>query len=171
MEIYLVRHAKPLIEKGICYGKSDIEAEMVTVEKLLELKTQLPTNAIVYCSNLKRSKQLAEQLQYNFTEDERLQEINFGEWELKKWDEIPEIEINPWMANFKQVAPPNGESFETLHLRTLSILNTFQNNTLPYILFTHAGVIRSINCWLNNIELENAFNLKVEYLDVIKLHK
>jgi len=49
--------------------------------------------------------------------DKRLMEMNFGNWELQPWNDIPVEEIKPWMDNFVTVRVPNGESFEDLHER------------------------------------------------------
>ena len=32
MTIWLVRHAKPLVEKGLCYGRLDVSAEQSLTE-------------------------------------------------------------------------------------------------------------------------------------------
>ena len=42
-------------------------------------------------------------------------EMNFGDWEMKNWDDIPLEELNPWMQDFVNVRVSNGESFTDLY--------------------------------------------------------
>ena len=63
MTIWLVRHAKPLVEKGLCYGRLDVSAN----QTLTEIATDELINALSESSGVKllltsprrRTKQLA----------------------------------------------------------------------------------------------------------------
>jgi alpha-ribazole phosphatase len=57
------------------------------------IKEQLPIDATYYSSPLVRCKILASYLQSSDF-DSRLVEMNFGDWELQKWDDIPELDLN-----------------------------------------------------------------------------
>ena len=60
MEIYLIRHTAPDIEKGICYGQTDLELAHTFSVEAREVLKQLPNQFdAVYTSPLKRYKQLA----------------------------------------------------------------------------------------------------------------
>ena len=113
MEIYLVRHTTPKIQKGICYGQSDLDlADTWTIE-FKKLKLMLPDQVDkVFSSPLKRCTRFANELNGHITLDERLKELDFGDWELKKWDNIPDDELFSWMNDFTNVAPKNGERFQ-----------------------------------------------------------
>ena len=134
MEVYLVRHTETVCEKGICYGQSDVgirEPYDVIFESILN---QLPQDAVLYSSPLQRCAILAKHIQENtqidsIIEDSRLMEMNFGDWELKKWDAIPQEVLNPWMTDFVNVRVPNGESFVDLDDRVRDFLeNKFQKS-------------------------------------------
>ena len=115
MEIYLVRHTKPLIDIGVCYGQSDIPLADTFAQELRQVKTKLPqTFDSVYSSPLLRCTNLAKTFGQNVILKSELMEMNFGDWEMKKWDEIPENQLNPWMNNFVKTKVPGGESFEEL---------------------------------------------------------
>ena len=90
MEIYLVRHTTPNIEKGICYGQTDLDIAETFEDEAEKVITNLNNlkGAKVYSSPLIRCKKLAKKINTQVTEDERLKEINFGDWELIKWDDI-----------------------------------------------------------------------------------
>ena len=102
MKIYLIRHTTPDISKEICYGQSDIElAETFGKEAEVIFKKLPKTLDRIYTSPLKRCLQLASLISHKEIEKvPQLQEMNFGDWELKPWNNIPKAELNPWMENF-----------------------------------------------------------------------
>ena len=171
MEVYLIRHTETVCEKGICYGQTDVDLKEPYLEQFESIKSQIPVDAIVYSSPLIRCVQLANYLASSIITDFRLMEMNFGNWEMKKWDAIPEVDFTPWMTDFVNVAVPNGESFVDLHHRVSDFLtaNFTENTSKPIVLVTHAGVIRSILCTISNTPLKDAFTNKVDFGVVIKI--
>src|SRR6478736_3062578 len=104
MEVYLVRHTETVCEKGICYGQSDVGIREPYDTVFESILSQLPQDAILYSSPLQRCAILAKHIQNNskidsIIEDTRLMEMNFGDWELKSWDVIPQEVLNPWMED------------------------------------------------------------------------
>lgn len=176
MEIYLVRHTETICEKGICYGQSDVGLAEPFDSVFENIVSQLPTEAKLYSSPLKRCVILAEYIQKNIKsislqKDQRLMEMNFGDWELKNWNEIPPEELNPWMEDFVNIGVSNGESFIELHQRVgdfLAELNSTEK-TNPIIIVAHAGIIRSMLCHQSSLPLKDAFNNKVDFGQVIKI--
>ena len=60
MEIYLIRHTTPKIDKGVCYGQSDIELADSFSMEFKEISKSIPkTFEKVYSSPLKRCTRLA----------------------------------------------------------------------------------------------------------------
>ncbi|MCW2119591.1 alpha-ribazole phosphatase [Flavobacterium sp. 7A] len=171
MEVYLVRHTETVCEKGICYGQSDVPIAAPYLEIFESIKKQLPQDAIVYSSPLVRCSQLASYLSNTIIKDDRLMEMNFGNWEMKNWDAISPDEFTPWMNDFVNVSVPNGESFVELYNRVNDFLeNDFQHNTSKaVVIVAHAGVIRSILCKISGLPLKDAFNNKVGFGAVIKI--
>ena len=171
MEVYLIRHTETVCEKGICYGQADVALKEPFLEQFDSIKSQIPSDAVVFSSPLSRCTLLANYLSPSVIIDSRLLEMNFGDWEMKNWDLIPPDDFVPWMTDFVNVAVPNGESFVDLHDRVNDFLdNELQkNNSKPAIIVAHAGVIRSILCAISNLPLKDAFQNKVDYGDVIKI--
>lgn len=170
MELYLIRHTETVCDKGICYGQADVDIREPYLTIFEEIKKQLPSDVIVYSSPLLRCKKMAEFISNEIIFDERLMEMNFGNWELKNWDEIPTEEINPWMKNFVQVQVPNGESFQELYARILDFIQDLKVTSHSKIaIVTHAGVIRSFLCYEQQLPLQNAFSNNVHYGEVIKI--
>ncbi|MBD8490845.1 alpha-ribazole phosphatase [Echinicola sp. CAU 1574] len=175
MEIHLIRHTAPQIAKGICYGQSDIELADTFEEEVHLIKKKLPRlnpDFAVFSSPLKRCKKLAITLFHSLiTLDGRLMELNFGEWELKAWNNIPKEEINPWMKDFVNTPCPNGEAYQELYQRCIDFLTELKSSDVQQaVIITHAGPIRAINAYLNNIDLKDSFDLKVNYGSIIQFN-
>jgi len=132
MEIYLIRHTTPKIDKGICYGQSDIDVQDSFEEEVVDIKKNIPTNiknVTVYSSPLIRCKKLAQCFSKEITFDKRLMEVNFGDWELQSWDAIDKEDLDTWMSDFVTIAPPNGESYAQLSERVNTAFNTIVNGS------------------------------------------
>ena len=173
MEIYLIRHTKPDCYTGICYGQADIEISG-TEEELNSIKNKLTNTkkAIYYTSPLKRCLKLAEYLgNSKFISDRRIMEINFGDWELKKWTLIEDQEIfQNWRNNFVEVSCPNGESFLDLYQRSIEFFEEIiKKDHQEVAIVTHAGVIRCILSYILEIPLKKVPNLQIDYGGVSKI--
>lgn len=172
MEIYLVRHTTPLIEKGICYGQTDLDiTENFDAEsKNILDKIQFDSDTKVYSSPSKRCTKLASLFNKNFVTDKRILELNFGSWELKKWDDIPKEEMTPWMQDFVNVSVPKGESYTELAKRANQFYYEIKaQNNKQTIIISHAGVIRSILAMLTSTELKDSFDIKITYGQISKI--
>ncbi|WP_299678521.1 alpha-ribazole phosphatase [uncultured Dokdonia sp.] len=182
MDIYLVRHTTPNIAKGICYGQSDIALADSYPEEFKIILDTIPKGAYhIISSPLQRcsafAKWYAELVEVAYTSpityDDRLLELNFGDWELMPWNDIPQKDITPWMNDFVNVRVPNGESYIDLTTRVYSFFEELIQSaqTKPIIIVTHAGPIRSLLAKFLEVPLEKSFGIKIAYGDVIHLKK
>lgn len=176
MEIYLVRHTETICEKGICYGQSDVGLREPFEGVFENILSQLPSEIILFSSPLKRCVILADYIQnktktISFEIDNRLMEMNFGDWEMKNWNDIPPEELNPWMEDFVNLPASNGESFVQLHERVGDFFSHLisKNSAKPIVIVAHAGVNRSILCHHTSLPLKDAFNNNVDFGQVIKI--
>ncbi|MDH7444094.1 alpha-ribazole phosphatase [Aquimarina sp. 2201CG14-23] len=172
MEIYLVRHTTPNIEKGICYGQSDLGVTESFDAEALTIHQQIPIKEIsnIYASPLQRCKLLAKTFDIPTIFDNRLKELDFGDWELQPWDSISPSEINPWMEDFVNVKVPNGESYIMLQERILAFYNSLNHtSTEKIVIVTHAGPMRALLAYIQQIALKDSFSIKINYGDVIKI--
>ena len=176
MEVYLVRHTETICEKGVCYGQSDVaiaEPFDLVFENTI---SQLPEEAIIFSSPLRRCSILAKHIQkriktISYQEDKRLMEMNFGDWEMKNWNDILPEQLNPWMEDFVNIPASNGESFVELYTRVAQFLSDQISEEIKQtiIIVSHAGVIRSILCHHTFLPLKDAFTNKVDFGQVIKI--
>jgi alpha-ribazole phosphatase len=117
MKLWLVRHAKPLLASGVCYGRLDVAADAAaTVQCAAALAGRLPGGTRVACSPLQRCEQLAHVLyglrpDLSYKTDSRLQEMDFGLWEGQAWQAIARAELDAWSRNFANyTAGQHGEN-------------------------------------------------------------
>ena len=172
MEVYLIRHTTPLIEKGICYGQSDIALAESFRSEASQLLQQIPEEIdAVYSSSSSRCYKLARLVKSDqLIIDNRLLELNFGDWEMKNWDEINKEDLDKWMKDFVNVRVSNGENFIDLSNRVNNFIDDLTlRNYKKVVIVSHAGVIRSFMSKVYEKPLEKAFEIKVEYSSIIKI--
>ncbi|MDO3693367.1 alpha-ribazole phosphatase [Wenyingzhuangia sp. chi5] len=169
MNLYLIRHTTPDIDKGICYGQANIplsdsfeEESDFLISKLKNINIQQ-----VISSPLQRCTNLAAKIKTDFTIDDNLKELDFGDWELMDWNKIPQQEIDPWMKDFVHVPVPNGESYMDLYLRVLSVYQNIKKDKTALV--THAGVIRSILAHITKTDLTDSFDFKIPYGTIVQI--
>lgn len=173
MEIYLIRHTTPKIEKGICYGQTDLDITESFADEVANIIPHLPKDVQnVYSSPLQRCRKLAEALfpLHAVQLDKDLMELNCGDWEMKPWNDIPKVEIQPWMDDFINITVPNGESYTTLHNRVVNRFQWIYQQPSPAVIVAHGGVLRSILAYITNTPLKESFDeFTCHYGCVVKL--
>ncbi len=90
--LYLIRHTRPDIAPGLCYGQLDIDLADSFAEEANHVLNWLPPLDLIITSPLLRTRKLAvylaQELQCGLQTDARLMEKNFGAWEGCAWDNI-----------------------------------------------------------------------------------
>ena len=139
MLLHLIRHPRPLVDPGICYGRLDISAENAN-SLAARLLAELPSGLPVWSSPLRRCRELAGLLHPQPVIDERLIEMDFGRWEGVAWDAIPRLELDAWAADVAHYAPPGGESPRAVQRRVLDFVAGLAVDEAVAV--THGGVMR-----------------------------
>lgn len=175
MDIYLIRHTSVKIESGICYGQTDVAlADDFTsaFEPIQSQLSTLPKNTVIISSPLQRCLQLAKQLSHGdpVITDKRIMELNFGEWEMQKWNDINQEVLQKWMNDYVNVVPPKGESFQALFERCQDFWeNLIAKPCRTVIVVTHLGVIRALLAHVLEMPLQKSLCIQVDYGAVSKL--
>ncbi|WP_346859827.1 alpha-ribazole phosphatase [uncultured Draconibacterium sp.] len=170
MKLVAIRHTSVDVEPGICYGQSNVALARTFQKEREEVALRL--NGIrfdkIYSSPLLRCMLLAEFLfdTAPVFYDDRLRELDFGEWELKSWNAIYNDPLGKvWMDNYQNLPTLNGESYPQMVERVSAFLNEVkleENNTVAIV--AHAGVIRILKSIIENCSIEDLFNtFKPEY--------
>ncbi|MDZ7878325.1 MAG: alpha-ribazole phosphatase [Saprospiraceae bacterium] len=174
MEILLIRHTTVAVPKSVCYGQSDValadsfEGEKEAILDQIKVKWGKKMPDALFSSPLQRCQKLADFLGETWSMkpqfDDLLKEMNFGDWENKAWKDIPNSELNPWMADFVNIATPNGECYDDLHQRThFFIEKCLEHDLKSIVIVTHAGNIRSFMSYALGLPLENSFRIHLDY--------
>src|SRR5262245_24744145 len=143
MEVYLIRHTKPDIDRGICYGQSDIPLAQTFEEEWHAMKEKLPhMPQMLFSSPLSRCMKLSLKLSEHYglpvVRDKRLMEMNFGVWEMKRWEEMDQDKLQHWMDHYTTAACPGGESYEDVVIRLKGFISALrQTQVQKVILVTH----------------------------------
>jgi alpha-ribazole phosphatase len=172
MDITLIRHTTPASSPGLIYGHTDVPLADSFTTELAAVRANLPgTFDVVYSSPSRRCVQLAGQLTPAVHLDERLRELNFGEWEGQTWDSIDRQASELWMQDFVNRAPPGGESMHQMNERVMDFWLELVRQPYQHVgIVTHGGVIRLLLAADRQIPLVSAFTIDVTYGDVITLH-
>ena len=135
MEIYLVRHTKVALSMDYCYDISDVELGDSQQDDTHKVAAKLSSIRFqkAFTSPLKRCKLLADKLSAHAEEKEELLEMDFGNWELKKWDDLDRQEVDIWMNDFVNECPPNGESYIDFSIKVCSFLISWLKTATPLI--------------------------------------
>ncbi|MEQ1543974.1 alpha-ribazole phosphatase [Methyloglobulus sp.] len=174
MDIYLIRHTKTQTVNGLCYGQTDVELAdsfIAEVQLIHEKLPKLSEDCLIISSPLARCVKLAQTFSKPIETDDRLQEVNFGDWENQRFDDIEPSLLKKWTENFVTMPPPNGENFSDLCRRTGSFWDELlaQKQAEQVFLITHAGVIRALFAHVLQLPSANAFKLRVDVGSVHKL--
>lgn len=148
MRLTLVRHPKPEVAPGVCYGLTDLAvAPEQLAQTLAELSALLVADATIYSSPLRRCRDLAVALAARRGAaapliDPRLAEMNFGTWEMQSWDAIPRDQINAWVADLSGYRPGGGETVLEMAARVTAFYADVQRQQRDAIVICHAGTMR-----------------------------
>lgn len=195
MDLYLIRHPETIAPKGTCYGRTDFPLKYPVEDTAHSTFSYLPPNFDHFLSSpAPRAVKLAKALlsKYNPNQisselplqtDERLLEMDFGDWDGKLWEDIPRKETIPWMKDFVNARTPNGEAFTDLIYRVDLFLEDWKvsgpsrekwedmnkQKLNEMIVVCHSGPIRAILCRMYGIPHEDAFKSPVEFGSVHKV--
>lgn len=167
MKVILIRHTHVKVPKGTCYGWTDVpvsdtfEQEAMITKKNLE--AFLPFDH-VYSSPLTRARKLASFCGYPQPEtDNRLKEMNMGDWEMKLFDEIEDDGLQRWYDDFMHVKTTNGEGFPDLYARVESFLDDLKQKDYKQVaVFAHGGVLICAGIYAGLFPAEGCFHNLVD---------
>lgn len=170
MQLYLIRHPAPRVAAGVCYGRSDLPLAADVALAAARILPQLPKMLPVYTSPLRRCRQLADALHPAPRSDPRLQEMDFGAWEMTRWDRIQRAALDGWAADPLGYAPPAGESVACLQQRVEDFVSEARRAGLERaVLVTHAGVMKVLVGQMQALPVKKWMALGFEYESVIEV--
>ena len=159
----LLRHPPVRVAAGTCYGRSEVLLAAGWRGQLPELLARLaairPTPVCplrVWTSPQRRCATVAEalggRLRALVRRDERLRELDFGEWERRRWEAVPRRDLDRWAADPLGFAPPGGESGATLLARVQDFAEMLIRLGQPCVVLSHGGPLRLLPALLGGEE-------------------
>jgi len=179
-ELILIRHGETKWNKLKKYqGHMDIELNDWGRKQSEEAAKELANLEVDYfaSSDLKRAKETAEIIaafhDNNVSEYKELREMNFGDWEGKRFQEIQNqnpLDFQKWIKDPVKYSPPSGESLEEFQERVLIGFNKIlQKETKRNVIITHGGVIMIYLASILELSLINYRKFEVANTGITKI--
>lgn len=148
MPVILLRHTRPDMPDGLCYGRTDLGLPESFPEDAARAIAALPEVSRIRSSPLGRCLRLAELVAETrnlaLTVEADLVEMDFGSWENRPWTDLPRHELDAWAADFDGARPHGGETVEDLAARVQGLLaGARPRRTPPELWVSHSGIVRA----------------------------
>lgn len=169
MRLILVRHPKPVCESGLCYGRLDLDCDCAVLEAAAHRLRSLAAGYRIVTSPAKRASRLAAMLAARPEIEPRLQELDFGDWEGRRWTDLGRAAVDAWRRGLPDSAPPNGETLAGMAARCAHWLSALGADGAPILAITHAGPIRVLRALLRGEPLLTYFGESVPYAEPLEI--
>ncbi len=149
MTLYICRHGQTEANaSGLLLGRADPDLNEMGRIQSAAIAAAVPTPARVVSSPLQRCRQTAEAFGQHIEVDERLIELDYGEFDLRKVAEISDETWTAWRddADFR---PPGGESLHELGTRVAACLEDLGSSAVDaeVVVVTHVSPIKAAIAW------------------------
>ncbi|CAG4886161.1 alpha-ribazole phosphatase [Paraburkholderia gardini] len=180
MDLILIRHPAVAIDAGVCYGRSDValaDAPPASVAALEARRLELPAPDSVWSSPLTRCHSIAAPWAARWARevsvDPRLQEMDFGTWEQRRWDDIDRALLDDWAADLHHARAHGGESVAQFSARVETWFDERQTEAGDACVHvvTHAGVIRVLTSLALRVSLEQTLSWSIDFAGVVWLRR
>jgi alpha-ribazole phosphatase len=192
VDLVLIRHPAVAVEAGVCYGASDValagdaaREAAVLASRLDALGARAPlrieSSPLARCANVANALAVTHGLTPGI--DARLAEMDFGAWELQRWDAIGREQIDAWAADFDHARPHGGESVAQFEARVrawfdgaciptpgVATPGTRTSHDVAWVV-THAGVIRAMTACALGLPLARCVRWPLEYGALVWLRR
>lgn len=177
MDIIMVRHTSVDVPRGTCYGWSDVNVASTFIEEAAVTKAHLddlwrsgqPDAA--YASPLLRARKLATYCGFaDAIIDHRLMEMNMGDWEMQRYDDITDPYLQQWYDDYLHLPTPHGESFPMQCERVGNFLESLKaTGHHRVVVFAHGGVLGAAAICAGLYTPEEAWQHLVPYGGILQL--
>jgi alpha-ribazole phosphatase len=168
MRLILVRHPKPLGAAGLCYGRLDIPCDPFALDSAAARLFSLARDCLLVTSPAMRARCLAVRLSSQFIVEPRLQELDFGAWEGRLWQDLGREAVEAWQQGLPASAPPGGETLDAMQARCAAWLASLRGGQ-DVLAITHAGPVRVLRAILGGAPLLTYFTETVPFAEPLTL--
>ena len=156
MKLFFLRHTSLDVDADTFYGQTDLDVSTSfdkevnkIINKLIDFNVDT-TCIKTFTSPLIRCLKLTKEIKKDYVIDERIKEMNLGDWEMKKMSSIPIEKKLEWENNLLTFKIPNGESNEEFLDRLRNFLNDIIKHDEDILIVCHAGSINGMISILTN---------------------
>lgn len=174
MKLIFVRHTSVDVPKGVCYGQTDVPLAASFLQEAGAVREKLKSHKIdkAYTSPLSRCRKLAAYCGWgSAVADSRLMEMDFGEWEMKRYDDIKDSRLKLWYDDWLNVAATGGESSSMQRARFedfLGSLRRLHGSDETIAVFTHGGIMIHSLVLLGGLSYQQAFAKNPPYGSILE---
>lgn len=152
MSLWLMRHPRVLLAEPTCYGINDVPLDAAHIRQCAaRIAAQWPEGVRIVTSEMRRTQAVAQRAvrqwgRQGWTVDARLNEMDFGQWELTPWRQIPKEAVDAWVADFPRHRFGGAESVQQLIDRVARCLRDVRPlaREQDVLWICHAGVMRAL---------------------------
>jgi alpha-ribazole phosphatase len=160
MRVALIRHPRPLVPAGTCYGRLDIpehpDAAAQVAAAVVAVRSFRPaalwSSPALRCQGMARA--LAASLDTPLRHDARLLEMDFGAWEGMLWDNVPRDALDRWAGDPWGFAAPGGESGLELVARVSAFHDAIVEHASDCVIVTHGGPLKILRALRMGTEVD-----------------
>jgi broad specificity phosphatase PhoE len=161
--LILVRHGQTAANAaGLLLGHADVELDDTGRRQAAAVAEAIGPADLVVSSPLKRARQTAAAIQSDVVVDQRLIELDYGEWDEQPARSIDPLEWAMWRASL-DFAPPGGESLAALGARVRSCCEDYsaaaRDGTVVFV--THVSPIKAAVAWALGATDQTAWHMFV----------
>lgn len=162
-------HAKAMV------GWTDLPADLSDTGQIQRLHLHLPSDALVVSSDLSRAVTTADAItgpRLRLPHDPDLREINFGDWEMKRFYEIEDQNhARAYWETPGDTRPPKGESWNEVTHRVNGAVSRLvaAHPTRDFVAVAHFGVILTQVQRALGLKAAQAFSHKIDNFSVTEL--
>ncbi len=155
MTLYVCRHGRTEANaSGLLLGRADPELDAIGQSQAAAMAAALPTPDLVVSSPLARCRQTAaafasqSEVEVGIEIDERLIELDYGDFDLKPLRDIPAEVWRQWRED-PDFRPPGGETLEELSTRVSGALDAVADRAAEadVVIVSHVSPIKAALAW------------------------
>lgn len=156
MRVALIRHPAVMIAPGICYGRMDLPLHRDSWTEIPRIVREVdgPGVGVIWSSPAQRCKAVADAISNPVQCDDRLLELDFGEWEGVAWDAVPRAALDVWADAPADFAAPGGESVAALVLRVAAFHADLIADNRDAVVVSHGGPLRILRSLLLGLPVD-----------------
>ena len=173
--IAFVRHGEtPPNRAGLLLGRVDPALTDVGREQAEQLAGRLSALApeVVISSPLERAREtaapIAKAVDCGVEIDERLIEIDYGEWDGQPFAELAPDVVRRWRSD-ADFAPPSGESLRVVGRRITGFCEEWLCADRAVVAVSHVSPIKAAVCWALGVGDELAWRMRLDVASITRI--